>query len=34
MISPSNDNDEECVMHSKRNNLKIMMNDKKDEVIE
>ena len=29
----STDNDEECVMHSKSNNIEIMINDKADEVI-
>ena len=28
----SKDNDEECVMHSKSDNRKIMFNDKADEV--
>ena len=28
------DNDEECVMHSKSDNIEIMMNDKADEIIE
>ena len=27
-------NDEECVIHSESDNIKIMMNDKADEVIE
>ena len=27
------DNDEECVMHSKSNNIEIMMNDKAQEII-
>ena len=27
------DNDEECVMHSKSNNIEIMINDKADEVV-
>ena len=30
----SEDNNEECVMHSKSENVKIMMNDKEDKVIE
>ena len=30
----SKDNNEECVMHSKSENVKIMMNDKEDKVIE
>ena len=30
----SKDNDEECVMNSKSNNIEIMINDKVDEVIE
>ena len=30
---PSIDNDEECVMHSKSDNIEIMINDKADEVI-
>ena len=30
----SKDNDEECIMHSKRDNTKIMINHKADEVIE
>ena len=30
----SKDNDKECVMHSKSNNIEIMINDKADEVIE
>ena len=30
----SNDNDEECVMHSKSDNIEIMINDKGDEIIE
>ena len=30
----SKDTDEECVMHSKRNDIEIMINDKADEVIE
>ena len=30
----SKDNDEECTMHSKRDNTKIMINHKADEVIE
>ena len=30
----SNGNDEERVMHSKRDNIEIMINDKADEVIE
>ena len=29
----SKDNDEECVMHSKRDNKEIMVNDKADEII-
>ena len=29
----SKDNDEECVMHSKSDNIEIMINDKADEVI-
>ena len=28
------DNDAECVMHSKSDNIEIMMNDKADEIIE
>ena len=28
----SKDNDEECVMHSKGDNIEIMINDKADEV--
>ena len=31
---PSKDNDEEHVMHSKSDNVEIMINDKADEVIE
>ena len=30
----SNNNDDECVMYSKSNNTKMMINDKVDEVIE
>ena len=30
----SKENDEECVMHSKSNNITIMINDKADEVVE
>ena len=30
----SKDNNEECVMHSKSENVKIMINDKEDKVIE
>ena len=30
----SNDTDEECVMHSKSDNIEIMIDDKVDEVIE
>ena len=30
----SKDNNEECVMHSKSENVKIMINDKVDKVIE
>ena len=28
------DNDKECVMHTKSDNIKIMMNDEADEIIE
>ena len=31
---PSKDNDEECVMHSKNDNVEMMTNDKEGEVIE
>ena len=31
---PSKDNDEEHVIHSKRDNIEILINDKSDEVIE
>ena len=30
----SNDTDEECVMHSKSDNIEIMIDDKVDEVVE
>ena len=30
----SKDNDEECVMHSKGDNMEMMINDKADEVIQ
>ena len=33
-ISSKYDNDEECVMHSKSDNIKIKIHDKADEVIE
>ena len=32
-ISSKNDNDEECVMHSKSDNIEILINDEADEVI-
>ena len=33
-ISSEDDNDEECVIHSKRDNIVIMINDEVDEIIE
>ena len=30
----SKDNDDECVMHSKSDNIEMMINDKEDEVTE
>ena len=32
-ISSKDDNDEECVIHSKSDNIEIMINDKADDVI-
>ena len=31
---PSKDNDEDCMMHSKRINIEIRINDKEDKAIE
>ena len=33
-ISPKGDNDEECVIHSKSDNVEIMISNETDEIIE
>ena len=32
-FSSEDDNDEECVMHSQRDNIKVMISDETDEII-
>ena len=33
-VSSKGDNDEECIMHSKNDNIEIMINDEADDIIE